>query len=125
MRKLGLLVLVLALFACSSDPEPVSLDGGWSSKSDDPHTMTASILDGVMEIYFYDDGVHMLYWIGSVPETVEDGETFLSQGDVEEMEYAILASELEEKEFTYEDGTIVYRQGLLGVEWTVVMIREN
>jgi fermentation-respiration switch protein FrsA (DUF1100 family) len=125
MRKLVLFFLVLVLFACGSDPEPVSLDGGWSSESDDPSEMTATILDNVMEIYFVDDGVHMLYWVGTAPDTVLPGDAFVSEGDVEALAVSLMGSGEETKTFRFEDNSLKFELGMLGVEWEIAMLKEG
>jgi hypothetical protein len=123
MRKLALISLVLVLFACNSDP--VSLEGGWASESDDPSEMFATVLDDTMEIYFVDDGVNMLYWKGTAPGTILPGDSFVSEADVEALDASLMGSGEETKTFRFEDNTLKFELGMLGVEWKIVMLKEG
>lgn len=130
-RTIQLLLVIAFIFlgACGeeSNSEPESLEGVWTSveREDATSRMTATIRANTMTIHHVndEDGVELLYWVGTVPELVEHGTTFLSEGDHEAMEFAIFASLLEEKEFTFKDGEIQFTRGLMGVSWDVRLRR--
>lgn len=120
-------VLVLTLTACGgTNSEPVSLSGNWETapiEEGETLFMSAVIKNNIMTIDFNDEDGRMLYWKGTVPELVSPDETFVSEGDVEEMEFALLASTLEEKEFTYEGGQITFDWEIMGVSRTMKLSR--
>lgn len=125
------LALLLGMFlsACSSSSEAVDLEGVWVSveKPDAPTRMSAKITDDEMEISVTenDDNSRMLYWLGTVPDTVKNGDIFVSQADVEALETAIFGSTSEEKEFTFKDDELSFEMGMMGVTWTVTMKKVN
>jgi hypothetical protein len=110
--------------ATDDNEELLLLEGEWES-TDDLFPKKVTIEDGEIIIYDVYDDTTSLYWVGTAPETVSEGETFISDGDVGRMENALLASTLEEKEFTLEDGRLVYQQGFMDVETTVRLEKQD
>lgn len=135
------LVLCFGLVACSGDSNNsgetskdtakiIDLTGTWKQidgNSEDTW-QEATISDGIIEINWVSDGgdTKALYWKGTV-EIPENEKEFnwTSQGDVEEMTDALLASQDETKEFTYKDDVISYEASAMGVATTVKLEKQK
>lgn len=114
----------------AQEPEPapvLNLDGTWvqvNSKSEtDYQEMT---IDGeAMTVDWISPDTRSVYWIGTFTPPTEAAESYAwtSQGDVDAMAAAILASTSETKDFAYEDGQIVYEVSMLGTTTTVRLER--
>ncbi len=72
------------------------------------------------------DSTTALYWVGTYEAPTEAVETFtwMSAGDVAQMETGLLASGDDSKEFTYEDGKLKYELTAMGVTMTVEMEKQ-
>ena len=109
---------------------PLDLAGEWkqtNSNSADAY-QTATIAGETITIDWVNDAEasKAVYWIGSYLAPTEDVDSFSwdSQGDVEQMETAIMASGDSTKTFTYEDGVLTYELTAMGVTMTVEMNRQ-
>lgn len=109
-------VIIMMFSGCSS--EPVSLDGRWAA-SEDPK-FTAVVDNGTITI----EGGGMLYWKGSVPGEIEDGESFSSEGDVNAMSASLLGSSELTKNFTYDDDTLSFEGSGMGRDFEVDLKRQ-
>ena len=108
---------------------PLDLAGEWkqtNSNSADAY-QTATITGEQITIDWVNDAeaTRAVYWIGSYVAPTEDTEAYSwdSQGDVAQMETAIMASGDSAKTFTYEDGALTYELTAMGVTMTVEMNR--
>lgn len=134
-------ILCFGLAACggnSDNPEKtdndiietVDLTGTWkqvNGNSEDTW-QEATISDGIIEINWVSDGgdTKSLYWKGTVEIPEKEKEfNWTSQGDVEEMASALLASQDEAKEFTYKDDVISYEASAMGTTTTVKLERQK
>ena len=96
----------------ASSELPESFDGQWIAVETDSTHFKADIKNDEMTIeWVFEDGTNALYWIGSVAV----GDVFTSTRNVEKTEFALFASQLETKEFRYEDGHICFDYKLMGV----------
>jgi len=109
---------------------PLDLAGEWkqtNSKSADAY-QTATITGEQITIDWVNDAeaTKAVYWIGSYVPPTEYTESYSwdSQGDVAQMETAIMASGDSAKSFTYQDGVLTYELTALGVTMTVEMNRQ-
>jgi hypothetical protein len=110
--------------------EPLDLAGEWkqsNSKSADSY-QTATIAGDQITIDWVNDAesTKAVYWIGSYVAPAEDTESYSwdSQGDVAQMESAILASGDSVKTITFDDDLLSYELTAMGVTMTVEMARE-
>jgi len=110
--------------------EPLDLTGEWkqtNSNSPDSY-QAATITDEQIAIDWVNaaDSTEVIYWIGSYAAPIEDTESYswVSQGDVAQMETALLASGDTEKAFNFEGGVLMYELSAMGVTMTVEMSRE-
>lgn len=108
---------------------PLDLAGGWkqtNSNSADAY-QTATITGEQITIDWVNDAeaTKAVYWIGSYVAPTEDTESYSwdSQGDVAQMETALLASGDSAKTFGYQDGVLTYELTAMGVTMTVEMSR--
>ena len=117
--------------APSEDPappaEPLDLTGDWkqtNSNAADSY-QAATIAGDVITVNWVNeaDSTTALYWVGTYEAPADATETFtwLSAGDVAQMESGLLASGDDSKEFTYEDGKLKYELTAMGVTMTVEM----
>ncbi|TFC01613.1 hypothetical protein E3O42_09570 [Cryobacterium adonitolivorans] len=109
---------------------PLDLAGEWkqtNSNSTDAY-QTATITGEQITVNWVNDAeaTKAVYWIGSYAAPTEDTESYSwdSQGDVAQMENAILASGDSAKTFTYKDGVLTYELTAMGVTMTVEMNRQ-
>lgn len=110
--------------------EPLDLTGDWmqtNSNSADSY-QAASISGDVITVNWVNkaDSTTALYWVGTYEAPTEAVETFtwMSAGDVAQMETGLLASGDDSKEFTYEDGKLKYELTAMGVTMTVEMEKQ-
>jgi hypothetical protein len=108
----------------------LDLAGEWkqtNSNSADAY-QTATITGDQITIDWVNvsEATKAIYWIGSYVAPTEDTESYSweSQGDVAQMETAILASGDSAKTFTYEGGVLTYELTAMGVTMTVEMNRQ-
>jgi hypothetical protein len=110
--------------------EPLDLNGEWKqSNSNTPESyQTATITGDQIAIDWVNDAesTKAVYWTGSYVAPTEDMESYSwdSQGDVAQMESALLASGDSVKTFTYKDGMLTYELTAMGVTMTVEMNRQ-
>jgi len=109
---------------------PLDLAGEWkqtNSNSADAY-QTATITGEQITIDWVNDAeaTKSVYWIGTYVAPTEDTESYSwdSQGDVAQMETALLASGDSAKTFTYVDGALTYELTAMGVTMTVEMSRQ-
>jgi predicted small secreted protein len=110
--------------------EPLDLSGEWkqtNSNSADSY-QAATISGDVITINWVNDAesTSALYWVGTYEAPTEDTDTYTwtSAGDVAQMDNAIMASQDDSKDFTYEDGKLMYELTALGVTMTVEMEKQ-
>lgn len=116
----------LLLSGCSSaPPQNTVLEGHWETAEGANTPMTAEISGGTMEINWVQDDGYALYWLGSSPVDVLDGDTFTSEGDTEEMAMALLASMDPTKDFTMVDGNIEFELGIMGTVQIITLVKDN
>lgn len=109
---------------------PLDLAGEWkqtNSNSVEAY-QTATITGEQITIDWVNDAeaTKAVYWIGSYVAPTEETESYSwdSQGDVAQMETAILASGDSAKAFAYQDGVLSYELTAMGVTMTVEMSRQ-
>ena len=108
---------------------PLDLAGEWkqtNSNSAEAY-QTATITGEQITIDWVNEAeaTKAVYWIGSYVAPTEAAESYswYSQGDVAQMESALLASGDAAKTFTYQDGVLTYELTAMGVTMTVEMSR--
>lgn len=144
IAALGLASL-LALTGCAGSPsstpsdssgavaevvETLNLDGVWVQVNNNgdiaPHE--ATIAGEIMTIDWVnaEDESRSIYWIGTftIPETSEHTHAWTSVQDQEATASALLAAQVESKEFVYENGQIVYEMSALGTTRTIRLERK-
>jgi hypothetical protein len=109
-------------------PQPVDLAGEWMQKNpNDPENFqSATITDGVIEIYWNAPDIKALYWAGTV-EAPQDGTqsfTWDSANDTAKTSTSIMASSDTTKTFTYADGELSYDVTAMGTTVTVQLVRQ-
>jgi len=97
-----------------------SLEGIWTTPSNDSVVMTAEIKQNMITIMWGskdDKSFSSLYWRGSFlyPAQFDDGTTVLSHGDVEPMKASLMGSQDTAKTFTYKDGKLSFKFTAMGV----------
>lgn len=102
-------------------------DGCWKQSDSNGQTWQGGFIDGnLIEIYWISDGGNeaALYWSGSfeAPEDDTDSFTWISVNNTERTSHSLLASQAEQKEFTFADGEISYEATALGVTKTVKLV---
>lgn len=130
---LALLAVVLAFALCAcggtSDGEggqaaapagPPDLTGEWTDAGENP-LQKATITSDTITIWWSTDDVDALYWQGTftAPTTADEPYTFTSENDREATNMALLASDRDTKDFTYEDGQLSYEVSFQGVDMTL------
>ncbi len=110
--------------------EPLDLAGDWkqtNSNSADSY-QAATIAGDLITVNWVNetDSTTALYWVGTYEAPTDAVETFtwISAGDVAQMETGLLASGDDSKEFAYEDGKLKYELTAMGVTMTVEMERQ-
>lgn len=121
--------LVLLFSGCggSSSSESVTLDGTWSSESDNDSKMVAVITDDHIQITLDAEDVSSLYWKGTFPqsgETVTEGATVTSVADQKALASSMLGSGAKNKVFTYENGTLDFDFTIMGTTRTIHLKKE-
>lgn len=132
------LLLSINLFACDSDKPtsetpvpPPDLSGQWkqvNSQSEDSY-QGAIIDDDRIEIYWVSNNgdTRSLYWSGSFdePDTADEPYSWKSKNNTGRTANAIMASQDETKEFTYENNQISYSSSILGTTTKVRLEKEK
>ena len=102
----------------TAKPAP-DLTGEWSSEKENGSYMTATIAADTIEIFWMNDekGTKALYWAGSFtpPATGDEPYTWESVNDKEKTGKALLASNADTKQFSFENGEITYEAAAMGV----------
>ena len=110
--------------------EPLDLTGEWKqTNSNSADSYQAATITGEQIIVDWvnaADSTTAVFWIGSYVAPTEDTESYSwdSQGDVAQMETAIMASSDPAKAFTFEGGVLTYELTAMGVTMTVEMSRQ-
>lgn len=105
--------------------EPVSLEGTWeqSNKNSEDSYQAATITGDMMEINWVMDGgdSRATYWVGTVQVPAGGSESFTweSTRDKAATDNALMASTSDTKEFSYENGEIIYEVTAMGTTVTV------
>lgn len=113
--------------ATTEAPAIVDLNGEWeqSNKNSEDNYQAATIADGVITVNWVAPDAKSIYWIGTLPtEATGEAFTWTSTGDVEAMSSALLASQSETKDFSYDNGVISYEVTALGTTTTVKLERK-
>jgi len=125
MKKLISTVLVImavtfGLTACSdgSGNTPENLTGDWTWTKDGIN-FEAMVTETEIEIYLTLDETRGLYWRGTFETSLAPDSTYTSKGDLEALEASLYGSLDSTKEFTYEDGRLVYEFGIMGTSTEV------
>lgn len=111
----------------ASGPAALDLNGTWeqANKKSEENYHAAEIADGVITVNWVAPDTRSLYWVGSVPiENTDEPFTWTSQGDVEAMASALMASTEDSKEFSYADGVLSYEVTAMGTTMTIKMERK-
>lgn len=114
----------------SQSQEVPDLAGTWkqtNSESEDAYQQAEITADTITVNWITDGGdSEALYWVGTFVPPEDNGKyVFTSEGDVEKMNIALLASTDSTKEFTYEDGVISYKVGMMGTTTTVRLEKQK
>lgn len=130
---LALLAVVLAFALCAcggtSDGDggqaaapagPPDLTGEWTDAGENP-LQKATITSDTIKIWWSTDDVDALYWQGTftAPTTADEPYTFTSNNDKDATSMALLASDRDTKDFTYENGQLSYEVSVQGVDMTL------
>ena len=118
------LLILLAAFtvgfvlaACgSSAPVPtpnaaVSLDGVWKTN---PEFMEATVANQTITIQIVTKDSKSLFWKGTAPSTVTDGQEFISAADIPALKRSLMGSSETSKTFKFEGGELTYDFSMLG-----------
>lgn len=110
--------------------EAPSLDGTWkqtNSESEDSYQEATIEGDTITVNWVSNNGdTKSLYWVGTFPAPTEGGkQTITSEGDVDQMSTAMMASTDETKEFTIDNGELSYEVGMMGTTTTVRMEKQD
>lgn len=108
----------------SQQQEIPDLSGTWkqtNSEAEDAYQQAEITSDTITINWVTDNGdTESLYWVGTFVSPTDSGKyDFTSEGDTEKMSTALLASTDSTKEFSYEDGVISYKVGMMGTTTTV------
>lgn len=116
--------------AAEEVPQAPDLTGEWkqiNSASEDTYQM-ATITGDVMTVDWITDGgdTASIYWIGTfeAPTDASDPYIWTSERDIEATDFALLAAQVDTKEFTYEGDTISYKVSALGTTTTVKLQKD-
>lgn len=110
--------------------ETLNLDGTWvqTNNNGDIAYHQATIAGDVFTIDWIneEDESRSIYWIGTfpIPETADDTYAWTSVRDQEATASALLAAQVDSKDFVYENGEIVYEMTALGTTRTIRLERE-
>ena len=115
--------------AKQEEKKPVNLTGTWKSENKNGSWMEADIKDDVITINWVSDNgdTKSIYWIGTyeAPTKYSEQYKWTSKRDKEKTKNALLASQDDSKEITYEDGKISYEASALGSTTKVKMTKEK
>ena len=119
LKLVTLLFVILASCAApsahASSSPVVPLKGSWVGQTEDSaFSMKATITRKTIKIWLVADDMTALYWKGTRPKTVHEGETFTSKGDQKAMDYSLLGSDSSKKKFTIKDGKITFYMSIFG-----------
>lgn len=104
------------------------LTGTWKQIEADSNYQEAVIDDETITINWVsdEDKSKSLYWTGTFEAPDSAGTyTWESQGDMEAMESALLASTSESKTFSYEDDLITYEVSAMGTTTTMQLAKQD
>lgn len=131
------LIVALAFVACGdgkeakkeTPKEPYNLEGEWkqvNSETDDAW-QSAIIKDGTITVNWVTDNgdTTSLYWAGTYEAPTKYSKEYKwdSQNDKEQTEAALLASEDDTKEFTYDGKQLTYQVSIMGTTSKVKLER--
>lgn len=111
-------------------PTPVDLTGEWKQTNSAPDDawQAAALKGDTIEINWVSGGgdTTSLYWAGSIEIPADAGNAFTwtSNNDHSKTDGAILASNDDTKDFTYDNGVISYKVSALGTTTTVKLERQ-
>lgn len=132
-RFLLLISIVTILTACSegAGESTDDLTGTWkqTNSNDDASWMEATIEGDVISVdWVINNGdSRSIYWVGTYDAPGEEvsKHSWTSDNDVEATEFALLASTADTKEYTYEDGKLIFEVEMMGSTATIRMNRED
>ena len=110
--------------------EPLDLTGEWKqTNSNSADTYQAATITGeqiTVDWVTASDSTKAVYWIGSFVAPTEGTESYAwdSQGDVAQMETALMASGDTAKAFTFDNDVLSYDLTAMGATMTVEMSRQ-
>lgn len=129
MKKLITLLVMLAVVfgmtACNSKQKaakpkkPYNLTGEWKQvNGDEDGWQQATVTDDTIEIYWMSDDTKALYWSGTYEKPTKYTKVYkwTSTANKEKHESALMASQDDTKEFSYDGKYITYKASALGVE---------
>ena len=119
----ALLTLAFALTACGSK-EPETLDGKWHGEDAVEAIFDATVANGEISIDMTLGGMTALYWKGSLPETMKEGEVHASSGDMKALDASIYGAMDDGKEFTYTDGKLEFTFQILGTTQVIQLEKQ-
>lgn len=117
---------LLFLTGCSSaTSEPVSLDGSWSGEiANSEVSFVGDVKDGEIELFLEMGGVKGLYWAGTFPTEVTGDTQITSEVETEKLKNALYGSSLDEKDFNYKGGKIIFEFQILGTYQDITLTKE-
>lgn len=95
-----------------------SLNGTWTADSGDGAIMTATVQNDTIEILMENEGVSMIYWMGTFVDSADDGEVVTS--DKIEVDKAVMSQAIS-KEFIVGDGVMSFELKAMGMTRMVVL----
>nr|DAY29784.1 MAG TPA: hypothetical protein [Caudoviricetes sp.] len=99
--------------------KPYNLSGEWKQvNGDEDGWQQATVTDDTIEIYWMSDDTKALYWSGSYEKPTKYTKVYkwTSTANKEKHESALLASQDDTKEFSYDGKYITYKASAMGVE---------
>lgn len=113
-----------ALTACTARPAP-DLTGSWIATSGGSgNKMSAEISATTIDVYWSAEETRALYWSGTYDAPTKAGAyTWTSINDHDKTRMALLASNDDTKDFTYDDGEITFDVTALGITKTVHLVK--
>lgn len=122
---LVMLTVVFGMTACNSKQKaskpkkPYNLSGEWKQvNGDEDGWQQATVTDDTIEIYWMSDDTKALYWSGTYEKPTKYTKVYkwTSTANKEKHESALLASQDDTKEFSYDGKYITYKASAMGVE---------
>lgn len=95
-----------------------SLNGTWTADSGDGAIMTATVQNNTIEILMENEGVSMIYWMGTFVDSADDGEVVKS--DKIEVDKAVMSQAIS-KDFIVGDGVMSFELKAMGMTRMVVL----